>query len=185
MASMRSSSPGILIPGLLLLALGAFLLADLVLRVEQPMSRDSGGVEVFLVAAIIPILVTRARLKLDAEDPFRPYAGDHTYALHHANGLVECAPKMSTSNVVIRERSGAPRSSENPCAGLRRGPDQGPVRATSILTSPEKKPERVCCSEAPPSHRGTSAKPPWPAGQATLNVDALPETPFTLISSVS
>ncbi len=87
------------VPGLLLLAFCVYMLAAVVLLVDQQVLPDSGIFEVFLLALTFPILLMRARLELDGKDPFRLYVGDNTYVLHHATGIVEGASKMGTTDV--------------------------------------------------------------------------------------
>jgi hypothetical protein len=51
------------------------------------------------LATAFPILLIRARLKLDAKDPFRLYVGDNSMELSHVTGRVEGAGKLATSDV--------------------------------------------------------------------------------------
>jgi hypothetical protein len=87
------------IPGLLVLAVGFMVLAYAFAYVEAPSSTDKGVGELFVIAVIAPILLVRARLKLDGHDPLRLYAGDDAYVLGHSTGIVEGAGKMATVDV--------------------------------------------------------------------------------------
>jgi Short C-terminal domain len=87
------------VSALLLLALGVYVVAAVILGLVDQASPIDDAITTILLAIAFPPLLIRARLKLDAKDPFRLYVGDNTYALAHVTGRVEGAGKLATSDV--------------------------------------------------------------------------------------
>ena len=83
------------VPAVLLLALGVYVVAAVILDLVDQASPIDDAITTILLATAFPILLIRARLKLDAKDPFRLYVGDDTDSLHHVTGLVEGASKSA------------------------------------------------------------------------------------------
>ncbi len=83
------------IPAFLLLAVAVYFGVGLILSFVDYASPNDDAILSILLAIALPILLIRARLQLDATDPFRVHAGDDGVELYHVTGRVEGAGKLA------------------------------------------------------------------------------------------